>query len=100
MVDIYGGYPNSTLLLENLSLLKLGNIFTREQGLSYSSLFFSGRHLSTHCFRYLRHLSIFSFNFLFFMNNFCVAHASFLQQKLLTDRNKNLEHLFGGWKTY
>ena len=43
--------------------------------------FFSGGHLSTHCFQYLRHLSIF-FNsfFLFFMNNFCIAHACFLQQ--------------------
>ena len=39
-------------------------------------LLFSGGHLSTHCFRYLEHLSIF-FYFLFFMNNFCIDHASF-----------------------
>ena len=41
--------------------------------------FFQGGHLSTHCFRYLRHLSIF-FNspfFFFYMNNFCKAPASF-----------------------
>ena len=53
------------------------NNFARKHGLSYS--FFSGEHLRTHCFRYLRHLSIFSilfFSSLFFMNNFCIAHAS------------------------
>jgi hypothetical protein len=30
-------YPNSTLLLENISLLKLGNNFVRKHGISYSS---------------------------------------------------------------
>jgi hypothetical protein len=30
------------------------------------------------------------------MNNFCIAHASFLHRKYLRDSNKNLEHLFGG----
>jgi hypothetical protein len=29
------------------------------------------------------------------MNNFCIAHASFLHRKYLSDSNKNLEHLFG-----
>ena len=65
--------------------------------------FFSGRHLSTHCFRYLRHLPIFSILFfsffLFFMNNFCIAPCLFSTTKLLRDSNKKLEHLFGGWKT-
>ena len=28
------------------------------------------------------------------MNNFCIAHASFLQQNLLRDSNKKFEHLF------
>jgi hypothetical protein len=34
------------------------------------------------------------------MNNFCVAPCLFSATKLLRDSNKNLEHLFGGWKTY
>ena len=55
--------------------------------------FFSGGHLSTHCFRYLEQLSIF---FNFFMNNFCMAQASFMQQNFSRNGNKNLEHLFGG----
>ena len=44
--------PNSTLLLENLSLFWNLKTFAREHGLSYSSIFslFSGRHLSTHYF--------------------------------------------------
>ena len=70
-------------------------------------LFFSGGHLSTHCFRYLGHLSIFfsslffffffSFFFSFFMNNFCIAPFFLSAIKLLRDSNKNLEHLFGGY---
>ena len=64
---IYGGYPNSTLLLENISLFWNMEIFAREQGLSYSSFFFSGGHLSTHCFKYLRHLSIFLISFFSFL---------------------------------
>jgi hypothetical protein len=73
---MYGGYPNSTMLLEScLSCLKLENTFTREHGLSFSFLsFFHGRHMSTHCFRYLRHLSIFSILFYF-----CIATCLFLQ---------------------
>ena len=41
---------------------------------------FSDRHLSTHYFKYLKHLSIFLISLFssFFMNNFCIAHASFL----------------------
>jgi hypothetical protein len=61
-VWIYGGQPNSTMLLENISLFCNLKTFAREQGLSYSSLFL-GRHLSTHCFRYFGHLSIFLFFF-------------------------------------
>ena len=47
----------------------------RTGAILFISLFFSGGYLSTHCFRYLGHLSIFSqlffsfFSFLF-MNNF------------------------------
>jgi hypothetical protein len=43
MMDIYGGQPNPTMLLENISLFfwKLSNNFARKHGLSYSSLFFS-----------------------------------------------------------
>ena len=60
------------------------------------SSFFLGGHLSTHCFKYLGHLSIFFFS-LFFMNNFCIATCFFYATKLLRDSNKNLEHLFGGY---
>jgi hypothetical protein len=38
------------------------------------------------------------FLFLFFMNNFCIAMPLFCN-KTLSDSNKNLEHLFGEWKT-
>ena len=81
---------------KHISLLKLENNFARKEGLSYSSflLFFFGGHLSTHCFRYLGHLSIFSS---FFINNFCIAPCFFYATKLLRDSNKNLEHLFGGY---
>ena len=61
--------PNSILLLKNLYLFWNLETLAREQGLSYSSLFFSGGHLSTHWFVYLGHLSIFSqlfFSFLYF----------------------------------
>jgi hypothetical protein len=86
--------PNSTLLLENLSLfLKLRNICKRIGAILFISFFFLGGHLSTHCFRYLRHLSIFSNSF--FMNNFCIAPYIFSAIKLLRDSNKNVEHLFG-----
>jgi hypothetical protein len=65
-----------------LSLLSL-KIFLQENIGYLIHLFsfipFSGGYLSTHCFRYLRHLSIF-FNFFLFLNNFCIAHASSLQQ--------------------
>ena len=84
------------MLLENISLFRNLEIFARKHGLSYSSHFFSGRHLSTHCFKYLGHLSIFSQLFLFLMNNFCIAHASFLHSNCWIDSNKNLEHLCGG----
>ena len=55
--------------------------------------FFSGEHLSTHCFPYL---GLFFSLFLFYMNNFCIAHASFLQQNFWVIATKTLEHLFGG----
>ena len=48
-------------------------------------LLFLDGHLSTHCFRYLGHLSIFSylfFLFSFFMNNFCIALCLFSATKL------------------
>ena len=66
---------------------------------------FLGGHLSTHCFRYLRHLSIFFstlfFSLLFFMNNFCIAHVSFPQQNFERDINKNFgAFILSGWKTY
>jgi hypothetical protein len=60
MVDIYM-VANLILLcsLKTYLSLKLGINFARKYWLSYSSLFLGG-HLSTHCFRYLGQLSIFS----------------------------------------
>ena len=72
--------------------------------------FFSGGHLSTHCFGYLGHFCVHFFSSLFFsflslfLNNFCIAHASFLQWNLreiatrtwsiyLVDRKPN-KHVF------
>ena len=81
------------MLLENISLFWYLEIFARKHGLSYSSLFLGG-HLSTHCFKNFGHLFIFSQ--LFFMNNFCIAHASFLYSNCWRDCNKNLQHLCGG----
>ena len=56
--------------------------FQENMGYLIHLSFFSGGHLSTYCFRYLEHLSIFStlFSLFFFMNNFCIALTSFLQQ--------------------
>ena len=33
----------------------------------------------------------------FFMNNFCIAYVSFLQQNFWEIETRTLEHLFGGW---
>ena len=102
-----------------LSWLKLGKHFARKHGLSYSSLFLSFFqagiwvaivfNISNTC-PFFPILSL-------FMNNFCIAHAFFLQLKLFKrDIYKNLEHLsyqayfcvysqyrsrtfLGGWKT-
>ena len=86
------------MLLENISLfwnLKT-NLHENMGYLIHLFFFFSDGHLSTHCFKYLGHLSIFSqLFFLFFMSNFCIAHASFLHSNCWRDSNKNLEHLCG-----
>ena len=70
------------ILLCSLKTSHFWNLETTLQenmGYHIHLLLFLVGHLSTHCFKYLRHLSIF-FNSFFFMNNFCIAHASFLQQ--------------------
>ena len=54
-------------------------------------LFFSGGHLITHCFRYLRHLSIFQYFSFYFMNNFCIAHAS--SSAIETFQERHLQEL-------
>ena len=59
--------------------------------------FFPGGHLSTHCFSNSDTCPFFSYLFLFFMNNFCIATCFFSAIELLRDSNKNLEHLFGGY---
>jgi hypothetical protein len=89
--------PNSSLLLENISLIWNLKTFARKHGLSYSYffsfLFFFRRASKYPLFYLFKYLSIFSQYFLF-LNNFCVAHASLLQWKWLRDSNKNLKHLF------
>jgi hypothetical protein len=75
--------------LENISLFSNMEIFLQKNRgylIHFFSLFLGG-HLSTHCFRYLRHLStffstLFSLFFFIYVNNFCIAHATSLQQKL------------------
>jgi hypothetical protein len=81
MVDIYGGYPNSTLLLGNLTLFWNLEIFLQEnRGYLIHLSFFSGGHLSTHCFRYLRHLCVFFSTF--FYEYFFIAPYIFSATKL------------------
>jgi hypothetical protein len=95
-VHVCGIYMVAILILlcslKHVSLVwNLENTIAREHGLSFFFifLFFHGGHLSTHCFRFLRHLSIFSILF------FCIATCLFLQLKnFKKDINKNLEHLF------
>ena len=75
---MYGG--NLILLCSLKTYLSFDlEIFLQDNKSYLIHLFFLGGHLSTHCFQYLGHLSIFSILFLF-MNNFCKAHVSFLQQ--------------------
>ena len=109
MCEIYGGYMWWVILILLFSLKTYLSFETWKHLLESRGylihLFFSSGHLSTHCFHYLGHLSIFStlfflFFLFFFMNNFCIAPCPFSATKLLRDSNKNLEHLFGGWQTY
>ena len=86
------GNPNSTFLLENLSLFWNLETLAREQGLSYSSLFFrrASKYPLFYISRTLVHFFSTLFSFLsFFMNNFCIATCLFLATKLLRDSNKN-----------
>jgi hypothetical protein len=65
--NIYGDYPNSTMLLEIcLSCLKLGkHFYYRAWATSFLSLFFTWWESKYPFFSYLGHLSIFSNTFLF-----------------------------------
>ena len=84
VVDIYGGKPIILLCsLKTYHSFKTWKHLLENRGyLIHLSFFFSDGHLSTYCFRYLGHLFIFfsTLFFSFFMNNFCIALASFLQQ--------------------
>ena len=96
-IDVWWIYMVANLIL--LCSLKTYLSFGTQKILckkTWAILFISflGGHLSTHCFRYLGYLSIFSQ--LFFMKNFCIAPCFFSTTKLLRDNNKNLEHLFDG----
>ena len=87
-VDVYGGYIGWLIKFyfvpgKHISLLKLGNIFAREQGLSYSSLFFLFRRTSEYpLFSISRTLVHFSTLFSFFMNNFFITPCLFSATKL------------------
>ena len=102
MVDIYV-VVNQILLCSWKTYLSFETkkIFARKHGLSYSCLFFSGRHLSTHCFDNSDTCPFFSQLF-FFMNNFCIATCFSLHNNCWRDSKKNLEHLFDGylWKIF
>ena len=79
---IYGGYICWLILILLCSLKTYLSFKTWKQLLESRGylihIFFSGGHLSTHCFRYLEHLSIFfQYSLFLFMNNFCIDHASF-----------------------
>jgi hypothetical protein len=71
--------------------LKLETLLQEVMGylihLSFFLSFFSGGHLSTHCFQYLGHLSIFSQLLFSFMNNSCIAHASFSAIETFQERH-------------
>jgi hypothetical protein len=87
-VWIYGGYIWWLILILLCSLrtylsFEIWKHLLENRG--YLIHLFSDGHLSTHCFRYLRHLSIFSqlFFLLFsFLNNFCIASCLFSTTKL------------------
>ena len=69
------------MLLENISLIWNFEIILQENKVYLIHLFlFLGEHLSTHCFRYLGHLSIF-FSILFF-HFFCIAPHLFFATEL------------------
>ena len=107
-VDIYGGYIWWLILILLCSLKAYLSFETwkhllENRGylihLSFSSLFLGG-HLSTHYFKYLGHLSIFShlsFFLLFFMNIFCIAHVSFLQKKHWERYQQELWSIYFEW---
>ena len=98
---IYGGYPNYTMLFENISLFWKLEI-TLEENMGYLihlSLFFQAGirvpivlDISDTCPFFSSLILL-----LLFMNNFCIAQCFFSATKLLRDSNKNLEHLFGGY---
>ena len=101
MVDIYM-VANLILLccLRTYLPFKTRKSFRKKTGTILFISFFLGGHLSTHCFRYLEHLSIFS---LLFLNNFCIAQAYFRQQNFweIATRtwsiylvDENLENIF------
>ena len=110
-VDIWWTYMVANLILlcslKNISLIWNLKIFLRENRGYLINLFlsFSGRHLSTHCFRYLGHFCVYFFSILFFMNNFYIAEAFFLLQQNfweITTRTwsiyleeNSIKHIFG-----
>jgi hypothetical protein len=78
--------------LKEISLLKFGNIIVREQGLFF---IFSGRHLSTHCFQYLRHFCVY-----FFFSFFKLLHSpmSLFYNKTLREISTKTWSIYFEWK--
>ena len=70
-----------------LSFENLETFLLESRGCLIHLFFFSGGHLSTHCFKYLKHFCVhfFSSSFFslpFFMNSFCIAPCLFSAIKL------------------
>ena len=90
------------MLLDTYLSLETWKYFAREQGLSlfifiFSSLF-SGKHLSTHCFKYSRHLCVHFFSFFFSFSNFCIAPCHFAATKLLREISKRAWSIYFEWE--
>jgi hypothetical protein len=91
--------PNSILLLENISLIWNLKTFARKTWailfIFFSVLFFSffQAGIEVPIVLFIRTL-VYFFQYFLFLNNFCIAHASLLQWKYLSDSNENLEHSF------
>ena len=105
-VDIWWIYMVDILILlcslkTSLSFESWKYFCKRTRAILFIFLLFLGGHLSTHCFQYLEHFCVHFFLFFFFFyEQLLHSPMPLFCNKTLRDSNKNLEHLFGGCKTY